>query len=57
MRRPNIGDFDNGDGTTDYEEFDEKMSDFEDSERDRELEEHFERTEERERQADYTDQD
>jgi hypothetical protein len=57
MRKPKRSEFDNGDGTYDHDGFNEVMGDYEDSERDRELEERMERTEERERHADYSDQE
>ena len=38
MRRPKASDFDRGDGTTDYEEYDSKMCDYEDAQRDEEIE-------------------
>ena len=64
MRRPKLSEFDDGDGMgPDYEEYCERMGDYEDSERDRQLEEQWEheekmkRTEERERYADYSDQE
>ncbi len=39
MRRPKYDDFDNGDGTYDFDGFDEAMGDFTDSEREKEFEE------------------
>ena len=57
MRKPNPKDCDQGDGNgVNWDCFDEAMGDFEDAERDRELEERMERTEEKERMADYSDQ-
>ena len=58
MRKPKRSEFDEGDGNgIDHDAYDEKMSEFEDAERDRELEEHFERTEKKERYADHSDQE
>ena len=57
MRKPKISKFREDDGTVDHEAFDETMGDYEDAERDRELEERNERTEEKERHADYSDQE
>jgi hypothetical protein len=41
MLKPKLSDFDNGDGTIDFEEYDEVMGDYEDSQyesmRDREM--------------------
>ena len=57
MRKPKPSDCDDGCGEVDWECFNEAMGDFEDSERDRELEERMERQDERERYADYSDQE
>ncbi len=57
MRRPKPSDFDpgNGDGI-DYKEYEDMMSQYEDSERDRQIEEECERKDEQERMADHSDQ-
>ena len=58
MRKPKPSDCDNGDGNgTDWDCFDEAMGEFEDAERDRELEERNEAIDEREHYADYSDQE
>ena len=61
MSKPKISKFREDDGTVDHEAFDETMGDYEDEmyqeHKDRELEERNERTEEKERHADYSDQE
>ncbi len=56
MRKPKYSDCTDDNGEFDAECYDEAMGNYEDSERDRELEEHFERQEEKERYADHSDQ-
>lgn len=57
MRKPKPSEFDTGDGNgVDHDAYDDKMSEYEDAERDRELEERNERTDEKEHYADYSDQ-
>ena len=56
MRKPKRSEFDQGDGNgIDHDAYDEKMSDFEDAERDRQLEEKFERDDIKDSYADSTD--
>ena len=58
MRRPRLQDCDDGDGNgPDLECYYEAMSRYEDEERDRQLEEEMDRKEEKERHADYSDQE
>lgn len=57
MRKPKYRDCTDEYGEFDFECYEEAMGDYEDSERDRELEERFERQDEKERQADYSDQE
>lgn len=57
MRRPSLErDFKEDDGSYDYDGFEDAMGDYEDAQRDREIEERFERQDEKERMADYSDQ-
>ncbi len=52
MRMPHPKEFDQGDGNgVDYEAYEEAMGDYEDAERDKELDEFFEKEEEKERKA------
>ena len=47
MRRPKLNEFDDGDGNgPDFEAYTERMGDYEDAERDRQLEEQWTREEE-----------
>lgn len=56
MRKPSLRrDFKEDDGSYDFDGFEDAMGDYEDAERDRELEECMERTDERERMADHSD--
>lgn len=58
MRKPSLQrDFKNDDGSYDHEGFEDAMDDYADAERDRELEDKFEREDEKERMADHSDQD
>lgn len=57
MRRPKRSDCIDEEGNIDHECYDDAMGNYEDAERDRQLEEEMERTEEKERYADYSDQE
>ncbi len=64
MRKPKPSDCDDGVGNIDWDCFDDAMGDYEDEQRDLEIEkrwedddeEHFKKIEDRERYADYSDQ-
>ena len=61
MRRPKLSEFDDGDGNgPDFETYTERMGDYEDAERDRQIEEEWDRQDrkdKKERHADYSDQE
>lgn len=57
MRKPKRSDCTDEHGNVDHECYDDAMSNYEDAERDRELEERMERKEEKERMADHSDQE